>query len=60
MSVPGRPSRVTEEQYRRIMAVKAARAGIPSDKALAREFGLSTATIRSIMHRRLKQFEGKS
>jgi transposase len=56
MSISGRPSRVTEEQYRRIMAVKEARAGIPSDKALGREFGLSTATIRSIMNRGLKRY----
>jgi hypothetical protein len=47
---------VTEEQYRRIMAVKEARAVIPSDKALGREFGLSTSTIRSIMNRGLKRY----
>jgi len=56
MSISGRPSRVTEEQYRRIMAVKEARAVIPSDKALGREFGLSIATIRSIMNRGLKRY----
>lgn len=56
MSISGRPSRVTEEQYRRIMAVKEARAVIPSDKALGRKFGLSTATIRSIMNRGLKRY----
>lgn len=56
MSISGRPSRVTEEQYRRIMAVKEARAVIPSDKVLAREFGLKTGTIRSIMNRGLKRY----
>ena len=56
MRISGRPSRVTEQQYRRIMAVKEARAVIPSDKALGREFGLPTSTIRSIMNRGLKRY----
>lgn len=59
MKIVGRVPNVTEAQYRRILEVKAARAAIPSDKALARELGMSAANIQSIMHRGLKHFERK-
>lgn len=56
----GRPPRVTEDQYRRIMAVRDARAGIPSDKVLARELGITVSTLRSIMWRRVKRFNRRA
>lgn len=59
MSIVGRVPNVTKEQYRRILEVRAARAAIPSDKVLARELGMTTANVRSIMHRGLKYFERK-
>jgi len=50
---------VTEEQYRKLMEVKAARAAIPSNKVLAREFGLPVATVQTIIFRGLKRYGGK-
>ncbi len=59
MRISGRPTRVTEEQYRKLMEVKAARAAIPSNKVLAREFGLPVATVQTIIFRGLKRYGGK-
>lgn len=56
--ISGRPSRVTEEQYRQLMEVKAARAAIPSNKALARQFGLPIGTVQTLLSRGLKRFGG--
>lgn len=57
--ITGRPSRITEEQYRKLMEVKAARAAIPSNKVLARQFGLPVGTVQTIISRGLKRYGGK-
>jgi transcription initiation factor IIE alpha subunit len=53
----GRMPNVTVEQYRRLRAVKAARDALPTDKALAKELGISVSSVRSIMARGLLTYE---
>ena len=48
---------VTLEQYRRIRAVKAARAALPTDAELSIELGLKIDTIQTVLYREIKRYE---
>jgi hypothetical protein len=44
------------EQYQRVLDVKAARAVLPTNKELAREFGVPVSTIHCIIQRGLTTY----
>jgi hypothetical protein len=48
---------LTREQYQRILEVKAMRARTPSNKELAREFGVSAAVINHATYVGLRNHE---
>ena len=56
---PGRRPTITREQYQRIIDVKVARAMLPSNKELAREFGISPSTVNGLMIHGLKTYDKK-
>lgn len=56
-SSPGRPPRVTFQQYLRIVQVRLARSRIPSDKELAIELGLDPDTVGQAMRRGIRSYE---
>lgn len=54
---PGTRPHLTREQYKRILEVKAMRARTPSNKELAREFGVSAAVINHATYVGLRNHE---
>lgn len=56
--VGGKP-RLTPEQYARVREIKAQRDAIPSDKHLAREFGVSERIIERALYIGIKRYEAQ-
>ena len=54
---PGTRPHLTREQYQRILEVKELRARTPSNKELAREFGVSAAVINHATYVGLRNHE---
>lgn len=53
----GRRPKLTREQYLRVREIKAQRDAIPSDKHLAREFGVSERIIERALYIGIKRYE---
>lgn len=53
----GRRPKLTREQYLRVREIKAQRDAIPSDKHLAREFGVSERIIEHAMYAGIQRYE---
>lgn len=54
---PGRKPNLSREQYRRVVEVRTLRARTPSNKELAREFGVSAAVINHATYVGLRNHE---
>lgn len=53
----GRQPKLTYEQYVRVREIRDRRAAIPSDKHLAREFGVSERIIEHAMYAGIQRYE---